>query len=146
MNRIARAMHSPDLGLLLIRLMLGVIGVYHGSGKLFGLFGGPGIKGFADILAGMKVPVPLVSAVCAGSAEFFGGLAIALGLFTRIGAVFFAFTMAVAIALVHPDKFSGEGGMEFPLTLAVVAVALIFTGPGRYSIANAFARPEKPLP
>ena len=69
MTRIARALYQPYFGLFLIRLMLGVIGVYHGSGKLFGLFGGPGIKGFADSLTGMKVPVPLVSAVCAGSAD-----------------------------------------------------------------------------
>jgi putative oxidoreductase len=126
---------NVDLGLLVIRLMLAVVGMFHGSQKLFGAFKGPGISAFADMLDKMHVPAPTVSAVLAGSGEFFGGLLLALGLFSRIGNFFFAFTMFVAVGMVHwKNGFSGQGGYEYPLTLGVILVALIISGPGKYAV------------
>ena len=129
---------STDVGLLLTRLMMGAVGFYHGGQKLFGLFGGPGPRGFSTMLAGMNVPQPLISAYLSGCAEFFGGLLVAVGLLTRPAALVFAFNMFVAVAMVHPDAFSGPQGMEFPLTLAVVLTGLVLTGPGRLSIDAAY--------
>ena len=64
--------NSVDLGLLMVRLWIGLIGFIHGSQKLFGLFGGGGIKGFAGYLQTLHVPAPTASAVMAGLAEFGG--------------------------------------------------------------------------
>jgi len=136
MKSVARLIHSPDVAILLLRLMLGVVGFYHGGQKLFGLFGGPGIKGFAGYLQGLNVPAATVAAAVSGCAEFFGGIAIAIGLGTRVGALFFAINMGVAIALVHRGAFDARNsGMEYPLTLAVVAVSLVLSGPGRWSLS-----------
>lgn len=126
---------TSDLGLLLIRLMVGAVGVYHGAQKLFGHFGGMGIKPFSEMLAEMQVPQPLLSAYAAGSAEFFGGILVGLGLLTRLAALPFAFTMFVAAFMVHGKAFGLQhNGMEYALTLAVVLVALVLMGPGRISI------------
>jgi putative oxidoreductase len=136
----ARIPVNPDLGLLVLRLWVGVVGVFHGSQKLFGAFDGPGIKGFADALAKMNVPAPTVSAVLAGLAEFGGGLLIALGIFPRLAAIPVAFTMLVAWATAHHFKVFGEHGGEFALTLAAVAIAIIIAGAGRYALMPATRR------
>ncbi len=130
-NSISRFFHGPNLGLLIIRLAIGVVGIYHGGQKLFGLFGGDGLKAFASWLESMNVPFPTVSAALAGSAEFFGGILIALGLFTRFSAFAFAFTMAVA---VHSTFNKGLEKYEYALFLGVICVALFFTGPGSMSL------------
>lgn len=130
---------SAALGILLIRVMVGAVGFFHGAQKLFGVFGGSGIKAFSDNLASMNVPQPLVSAYLAGGAEFFGGLLVAVGLLTRFAALPFAFTMFVAVVMVHPDAFSGPKGMEFPLTLGVVLVGIALIGPGRLSLDAVYA-------
>lgn len=135
MNRDSRTMLT-DLGLLVARIMLGVVGMYHGAGKLFGAFGGPGISGFAGFLEKMNVPLPKVSAVMAGSAEFFGGLLILIGLLTRVVTLPWIFNFLVAFFVAHHAVFSGEKGGEFALSLAVFALALALTGPGRLSLDN----------
>ena len=137
MDRFSKLVHSPDFGLLLIRSWVGFIGVVHGSQKLFGLFGGSGIDGFAGYLTELGVPAPRVSAVLAGSAEFFGGLLLIVGLFPRLAAVPFLFTMLVAAFKAHPGKFSvAQGGMEYALTIAFVLAGLIFTGGGRFAAGH----------
>ena len=126
---------NVDIGLLLIRLMLGVVFVFHGSQKLFGLFDGPGVKGFAGYLESLNVPYPLLSAYLAGSAEFVGGIAMLLGVGLPVAAVLICCVMGVAIFKVHLGGFSGQsGGMEYPLTLAVVAAAMGMLGPGRFAM------------
>lgn len=143
MNRIQKLVHSPDLGLLLIRSWVGFVGVFHGSQKLFGLFGGPGIDGFAGYLGQLGVPAPQLNAILAGSAEFFGGLLLIAGLFPRLAAVPFLFTMLVAAFKAHAGKFSvSEGGMEYALTIAFVLAGLIFTGGGRFAVGH-FWRPAR---
>lgn len=130
-----------DLGLFLIRLILGIVLMYHGSQKIFGWFGGPGIAGFAGFLEKLQVPVPLISAWMAACAEFFGGLLILIGLGTRLIAIPVVITMLVAIITVHRHAFGSEnGGMEFPLTLAVVTAGIALTGAGRFSLDWAIRR------
>jgi putative oxidoreductase len=139
MARIHAIVGTPaahDLGLLLIRLMVGVVGVFHGGQKLFGLFGGGGITEFAGFLESINVPLPTVSAYAAGAGEFFGGALVGLGLFSRLAALPFAFTMLVAVVKVHSGAFSGQNGMEYPLTLAVVLIGLALTGPGRFAVTG----------
>lgn len=127
-----------DIGLLLMRVMLGAVFVFHGSQKLFSAFGGHGIEGFATFLGGLDVPMPVLSAYLAGSAEFFGGLLLLAGFGVRFAVVPMIFTMLVAAFAVHGAAFDiQKGGMEYPLTLAVMLVALGFTGAGRYTVAVA---------
>jgi putative oxidoreductase len=139
---------SVDLGLLLVRLMLGVVGVFHGSQKLFGAFGGHGMQGFIGFLEGLKVPAPQVSAYLAALAEFAGGILIAVGLFPRLAAIPYAFAMFVAAFMVHGKEFdSQKGGMEYPLTLGVMALAIVFAGGGRLAITGPRAgAPRRPAP
>lgn len=132
---------AQDIGLLLIRAIIAVVFVYHGSQKLFGLFGGHGISGTAGFMEQMGLPLPTASAVAAGSAEFFGGLAILTGFAMRLLAVPLAFTMFVAVFAVHGDAFSLQNhGMEYALTLAVVVTGLAFTGPGALTMTKLIGR------
>ena len=124
-----------DIGLLAIRVILAVVFIFHGGQKLFGLFGGPGIEGFAGWLQSMGIPAATLNAYLAASAEFFGGVALLLGLATRIAVVPMIATMVVAILTVHPGAFSAkEGGMEYALTLAVVLAGIGLTGAGKLSV------------
>lgn len=123
-----------DLGLLAIRLIVGIVFIYHGSNKLFGP---GGLSNFADMLAGMGVPLPMVSAVLSACTEFFGGIALVLGIGTRIAVIPMVFNMLMAILLVHRGAFDlRNNGMEYALTLGVVLLGLGFTGPGKLSLAG----------
>jgi putative oxidoreductase len=125
-----------DIGLLLIRLVIGLSFMAHGAQKLFGSFGGYGIKGtggwFESI--GMKPGVAL--ALMAGLAEFGGGLLLALGFLTPLAGVLIAGTMLIAIIKVHgPNGYwATNNGYELNLTLLIVAIAIALTGAGQYSI------------
>jgi len=126
-----------DFALLLIRLIVGVVFIFHGSQKVFGAFGGPGIEGFAGFLQSLNVPMPTLSAWMAALAELLGGASILLGLGLRVMAIPVVITMVVAILKVHPDAFSGQGGMEYPLTLGITVAALAIAGSGRFSLDHA---------
>ena len=126
---------ASDTGLLLIRAMVGIVFAYHGSQKLFGLFGGGGIAGTAGFFESIGIPLPAVSAVLAGGTEFFGGLALLAGIGSRLAALPLVFTMLVASFTVHGGSFGAQsGGMEYPLTLAVVTAGLALLGPGRFRV------------
>lgn len=132
---------AADIGLLILRVTLGVVFIYHGGQKLFGLFGGYGLAGTAQWMGSIGIPLPYVSALAAGSAEFFGGLALLLGLWTRVAAVPMVFTMLVAIVSAHWGKFDAQsGGMEYPLTLAAALAALALIGGGRLTVLALFGR------
>ncbi|MEX0703203.1 MAG: DoxX family protein [Planctomycetales bacterium] len=124
-----------DVALLLLRLVVGVVFIYHGGQKLFGKpwFDGMGMAGFTDILRGLQIPNPVLMAWLAAISEFAGGTLVLIGFFTRLAAIPLIVTMGMAIYHVHPDQFSGKDGMEFPLTLGVVLVAILLSGPGRFS-------------
>jgi putative oxidoreductase len=104
-----------EAGLLLIRVVLGGIMAAHGSQKLFGWFGGPGLAGTEGWLESMGFKPARLHAVVVGLAEFGGGALLALGLLTPLGAAAIAGVMFVAIATVHWSNgfFNGSGGYEF---------------------------------
>lgn len=127
-----------DTGLMLIRCVCSVVLVYHGAGKLFGWFGGSGFEPFASYVATLDLPEPRIMAYAAAVSEFFAGVLLFLGIGGRWPALPMAATMIVAVVKVHPDKFAGPGGMEFPLALGVVLLGLTFTGPGNYTLMRLF--------
>lgn len=128
-----------EFGLLLIRLVVGGTLAAHGAQKLFGWFGGYGIAGTGGWLESMGFRPGKAQAVVSGLSEFGGGLLLAAGLFTPLGAAAIAGVMLVAIVSVHLDKgfFNGTGGYEFNVVLVAAAIALAFTGPGELSLDNA---------
>ena len=120
-----------DYGLLLIRLALGIIMVAHGAQKLF-TFGYGGVVGG---MTQMGLPLPQVSAALIIAAELGGGLLMLAGLFTRFAGAAFAFAMLVAATQVHlAAGFFMPNGYEFTLMLALTALGITLTGPGRLSI------------
>jgi len=124
---------------LLLRLIVGIVFLMHGSQKLLGAFGGPGISGTVGFMGKMGIPVPL--AYAAIFAEFFGGLSLLAGFLTRLGAFGIAVNMVVAILLVHlKNGFFAPKGFEFPLTLFVGALGIFLFGPGKYSVDAAITR------
>ena len=123
-----------NAALLFIRIACSIAFLYHGSAILFGAFGGPGPSKFAAF-----IHAPAVVGYMVGIGQFFGGLAILLGIFTRIAAAGIAIIMLGAIYLVHlPHGFDvSRGGFEYAFTMLLIALALVFTGPGAYSLAAA---------
>lgn len=124
-----------DIGLLLIRVMVGVVFMFHGAQKLFGWFGGGGLSATSKFMEQIELPLPYASAVAVAIVETFGGLALLLGLWPRLAAVPVAFAMFVAAFVAHWGTFSAQqGGMEYPLTLGVVVLGLVFAGGGRITV------------
>jgi len=130
---------------LVLRVAAGVIFAAHGAQKLFGLFGGYGLEGTGQWMESIGLAPGYLMAVLAGSAEFFGGLALLLGLLVRPSALVLAFTMAVAIATVHLEKglFMANDGYEFGLALLAISVALVLSGGGRLSLDRAMGPQTK---
>jgi len=135
-----------DLALLLLRLSVGTVFVYHGSQKLFGWFGGHGMAGFAGFLGQLGVPFPELNAWLAASAEFFGGLALLLGLAVPLAALPLTITMLVAAFSAHSGFDITRGGNEYTLVLASVALALGLAGPGRYRLSSLLPQTLVPSP
>lgn len=129
-------MENIDLGLLVLRIAVGLTIAPHGAQKLFGWFGGYGVKGTGAWLDSMGAKNGWVIALLAGIAELFGGLGIALGILTPVAAAAVVLVMLGAIVTAHKGKgfFNTNGGWEFPLLIALGALALAITGPGAYSI------------
>lgn len=121
---------------LALRLSAGTIFVAHGAQKLFGSFGGNGLEGTGQWMASIGLEPGYLMALAAGSAEFFGGIALLLGLLTRPAALVLALTMLVAIMTVHLPNglFMDNGGYEFGLALLGISVALVFNGGGKLSL------------
>jgi putative oxidoreductase len=112
------------LALLVLRLVLGAIMIGHGYPKIFG-----GLSHHVQMVRGLGLPGWL--AYCSAGAEFFGGIAVVLGLFTRCAAIAILINLAIAIGKVHwKNGLLGNGGYQFPLALAAIAFALIFFGAG----------------
>ena len=118
----------------MVRVTAGLLLMPHGAQKLFGWFGGYGIAGTGQFFAA-KLGLPAWLALVAGLIEFFGGLLLALGLLTRPVAALVFGLMAVAIVQVHfPVWFWTDGGLEYPLFWAIVALSFVIRGGGRYSL------------
>jgi putative oxidoreductase len=112
------------LALLVMRLALGAVMVGHGSQKVFG-----GLHHHAQFVASLGLPA--WTSYLSSFSEFFGGLLVLVGLFTRVAAFAICVDLSVAIATVHfHNGLLGNGGYEFPLALAALAFGLIFFGGG----------------
>lgn len=137
-TQIAQALLGSNGGFaaLVLRIPVGLILAAHGAQKLFGWFGGYGLEGTGQWMASIGLEPGYLMALLAGSAEFFGGLALALGLLTRPAALVSAVTMLVAIFAVHFSNglFMSNNGYEYALTLFAVTVALAIQGGGRLSL------------
>lgn len=138
MNSTIRALLATDASLAatVLRIPTGIIFAAHGAQKLFGAFGGYGLEGVGQWMASIGLEPGYLMALLAGSAEFFGGLALLIGLLVRPAAVVLAFTMIVAILAVHIGNglFMANNGYEFGLALLTISVALAITGGGSLSL------------
>jgi putative oxidoreductase len=125
-----------ELGLFLLRITVGLTLAAHGAQKLLGWFGGYGIAGTAGWLESVGFRPGRVHAILAGVTEIGGGLLLAIGLATPLGAAIVASVMIVAGAIVHLKNgfFITGGGVEYNVVLGVAALAIAFTGPGALSI------------
>lgn len=115
-----------DYAILLLRLGVGYIFIVHGWGKL------TGIEGTAGFFGGLGVPIPLVMAWVVAIVEFFGGIMVIVGAYTKIVNLLLAITMAVAIIIQ-------EGNFEIELILFLVTFSLFMVGAGNYSIDHKMA-------
>lgn len=121
------------LGFLMLRLVLGVIMVGHGYGKVFG-----GLHKHVELVASLGMPGWL--AYLSAAAEFLGGILLIVGLVTRVAALAVCIDMAVAILKVHlHNGLLGQNGYQFPLALAAMAFAIIFAGAGPISLDWVFS-------
>jgi putative oxidoreductase len=118
-----------------LRVAVGVIFVAHGAQKLFGWFGGYGLEGTGGWMASIGLEPGVLMAAMAGSAEFFGGLALISGFLVRPAAAVLALTMVMAIVTVHLANglFMANNGYELGLALLAVSVTLAIRGAGSVS-------------
>jgi len=123
---------------LTLRIPIGIILAAHGSQKLFGWFGGYGLEGTGQWMASVGLTPGFVMALLAGSAEFFGGIALIVGLMTRPAAAVSALTLLVALFWVHWGNgfFLDSKGIEYALALLSATFTLVLMGGGRYSLDN----------
>lgn len=128
-----------DVGLLILRLVVGLGLAAHGAQKLFGWFGGYGIAGTGQFFEGLGFRPGRLHAFQAGVAEVFGGLFLAAGFLTPVAAAAILAVMLVAAVSVHLKAgfFAHAGGYEYTLVLGAAALALAFTGPGALSLDRA---------
>ena len=131
-----------NAALMILRIASALAFLYHGSAILFGAFGGPGPQGFSGFMQ-----MPVVVGYLVGLAQFAGGLAILSGVLIRLGAACIIVVMLGAIFLVHlPHGFDiGKGGIEYALTQLLIAIALLITGAGAYSLAPRLPAPLRKL-
>jgi putative oxidoreductase len=123
-----------DIGLLLIRLVVGLTFMGHGAQKLFGWFGGYGIKGTAGWMESIGMKPGVLMAIMAGAGELVGGALFAAGVLTPVGAALIVITMLAAIFTVHGKNgyWVTQNGFEYNLVLLVVAIGVALIGPGAY--------------
>lgn len=139
----APTLRQVDVGLTILRLVLGAIFIAHGAQKLF-VFGFDGVAG---AFGQMGVPAAGIVGPAIAAIEFFAGIAVTVGLLTRLSALGLGATMIGAIALVHlPAGFFAPNGIEFPLALLGAAATLVVTGAGRLSLDALIAARAAPRP
>lgn len=128
-----------EYSILLLRIALGSVFVLHGGMKLFG-----GLEMTSKFFAMMHIEPSYTMAVIVGCMEFFGGLLVLLGLFTRVGAFLITCVMIGAILTVHISHgyFMQNGGFEYPLTLMLIAISLMFSGGGKLSVDKDIIKTE----
>ena len=129
-------------GLTVLRIFVGIIFAAHGSQKLFGWFGGGGLAGTAQWMESIGLAPGTLMALLSGGTEFFGGLALIIGLLARPAALGLSFTLLVAIFSVHIHNglFMANNGYEFALALLGGTLAVLIEGAGKLSFDRAIAR------
>ncbi|HEX5709597.1 MAG TPA: DoxX family protein [Pyrinomonadaceae bacterium] len=130
-----------------LRLALGLVFIAHGAQKVFGVWGGPGLSGMANMPAPLGLRPAWLWMGAAAFAELLGGVLVLLGLLTRVGALLIAVVMLVAIIGVHWAGgffLSNQPvpGFEYPFALAGMALALLISGGGRLSADEALMDPR----
>jgi len=130
---------NDNAGALALRIFVGIIFAAHGAQKLFGWFGGYGLEGTGQFFGSVGLDPGYLLALLAGIAEFFGGLALIVGLLVRPAAAALAFSMLIAISAVHWSKgfFAASGGYEYALALFAASLSLLLSGAGRFSADRA---------
>jgi len=128
-----------DTGLLIVRIVFGVLLIGHGTQKLFGWFGGYGLEGTGGFFHSLGFRPGRAMAAVAGLSEAGGGLLLALGLLTPLAGAAIVGTLLVA-ASVHVEKglWGTNGGYELALVYGVLAAAVAVSGPGSASLDRAF--------
>jgi putative oxidoreductase len=137
--------NTPDVfalsaGLLIARLVLGLLMSAHGTQKLFGWFGGHGLAGTAGMFDRLGFRPGRLFATMAASTEVVSGLLVALGFLGPVGPALMLAVMIVAALSVHWKNglFAASNGIELPLLFGAGAFALALTGPGRFSLDALF--------
>ena len=132
----------PSYATLALRIPVGVIFIAHGAQKLFGWFGGYGLDATGQWMDSIGLGPGFIMALLAGSAEFFGGLFLLLGILTRPSAIALSITMVVAIFSVHFENglFMANNGYEFGLVLLAASVSLALSGAGKLALDNILAK------
>ena len=127
---------AMDTGLLVARIVFGLVMAAHGSQKLFGWFGGYGLAGTGGFFEQLGFRPGRTFAALAGTTELAGGLLLALGLLGPIAPAAILSVMMVAALTVHWPQglFAQNNGIEVPLLYSTAAVALALTGFGAYSL------------
>jgi putative oxidoreductase len=124
-----------EIGLLLLRLTVGLTLAAHGAQKLFGWFGGPGLEATGQLFETLGFLPGRRQALMASLGETGGGLLLALGLLAPIGAAVICSVMLVAMAVhIKNGFFAQNGGYEYTVVLGVAALSIAFTGPGSLSL------------
>ena len=127
-------------GILILRLVIGLTLAAHGGQKLFGWWGGPGMKGWTGAMNHMRIRPATPWAWASAVAELLGGLGLAVGLLTPLPTFAIIGTQLVAVALVHVPKgfFNSKGGFEYNLSIVAAVVAIALAGSGAYSLDALF--------
>jgi putative oxidoreductase len=133
---LATQLTAVSIGLLVLRLVVGLAMAAHGSQKLFGWFNGHGLAGTAGFFEMIGFKPGRLFAVAAGTTEIVSGILMATGFLGPIGPALMLSVMIVAALSVHAKNgfFAQSNGVEVAVLFAVAAVALAFTGFGQYSI------------
>lgn len=128
-----------SVGMLLLRVVVGMLLIGHGTRKLFGWFGGNERQGTAELVGSMRFYPPKTVAIVLGLAETVGGTLLLLGLLTPVGTALVVGVMVSAILVVHAPRgiWNADGGVELPLVYIVASMAAA-VAPGRFSLDNAF--------
>jgi len=129
-----------DIAVLILRFGLGIMFMAHGLQKAVGMFDGPGIKGFSEMLSGLGFAPAVFWAYIAAYLELIGGISLISGIFVRVTSILFLIFIVIAAIKVHLAKgfFLSSGGFEYNFIIACVCLALILLGAGKYSITKKF--------
>lgn len=144
MNSLIKSVLTTRAGyaLTILRVIVGIALIAHGSQKLFGAFGGYGLEGTAQYMESLGLTPGYLMALLSGGAEFFGGLGLLFGLLARPAAALVTVLLLVAIFTVHIGNgfFMANNGFEYALALLGGALAVLIEGAGKLSLDRLIAR------